>query len=100
LVITVYGTNRDPHAADAMISVIETSGEVYVYEADLYSAGFGFTVAVGGPPALFNALRDIGVIDANCTTTLPTKIIPAHGFVQTIEESIAELVSLGVDVGC
>jgi hypothetical protein len=31
---------------------------------------------------------------------VPLTVIPAHGLVQSLEESIAELDALGLDIGC
>ncbi|MEL6177965.1 MAG: hypothetical protein AAFS10_03385 [Myxococcota bacterium] len=40
------------------------------------------------------------MIGEDCTADVPTTIVPAHGLPQSLEESIAELTGLGVDVGC
>jgi hypothetical protein len=98
--VTVYYTKRDPHAKDAVLVVISYPDQMFVYEADMYNAGLGFTVAKGGPPALFHALRDIGVLNAACKSMTPLSIIPAHGVMQTLEGSLSELAGLNIDVGC
>ena len=100
MVVKAYHTNRDPHAEDALLVVIDTGGEKFVYQTDFYNGGFGFTVVNGGPQALFDAMRDINVLEDGCTTEVTTKIISGHGSVLTVEEAVAELQSIGVDVGC
>ena len=100
MIVRVFHTDRDPHAEDALLVVIETGGEAYIYQTDIYNGGFGFTVVVGGPEALFDAMRDIGFLKDGCTTDIPTNIISGHGLVLTIEEAVAELQGVGVDVGC
>ena len=88
------------HADDMVITIIETGGQRFVYEADLYNAGFGGTIVVGGPEAFFAALRDLDIIDQSCSSALPLTIVPAHGVPQTLQDSLAELEGRGVDVGC
>ncbi|MGI9598595.1 MAG: CHRD domain-containing protein [Acidimicrobiales bacterium] len=100
LTVTAYHLADVVHSDDTLITLIETDDQMIVYEADLYNAGFGFTVVVGGPESFFEGLRTIGIIDGDCNSALPLTIVPAHGFVQTLAESLAELDGLGVDVGC
>ena len=97
---TVYHTPANPHADDMVITTIETGGHMYVFQADLYNAGFGFTLVLGGPEALFEALRDLDIIDPSCDSALPLTIIPVHGIPQTLAASLAELDNAGIDVGC
>jgi glyoxylase-like metal-dependent hydrolase (beta-lactamase superfamily II) len=98
--LTVYHTGLDPHGHDSIIAVIDTNGTRVVYEADWYNAGFGGTVVSGGPEALFQAFRDTGILAADCSSEIPLIIVPAHGFAQSLETSIAELEGLGIDLGC
>ena len=98
--ITVHHVSENPHADDMVFTLIETGGAAYVYVADLYNAGFGGTLVLEGPESFFDALRDRGIIDGACASAVPLTIIPAHGFPQSLAESLAELSGLGVDVGC
>lgn len=99
--VTVHHVSANPHADDMVITVVEADSQVFVYEADLYNAGFGFTLVVGGPQALFDALRDLNLITAGCTSSGdPLTIIPAHGVPLSIGDAVTELDGLGVDVGC
>ncbi len=100
ITITVYHVPANPHADDNLITTIETDGEMFLYQADLYNAGFGFTLVIGGQASLFSALRDLGIIDEDCNSALPLTIVPAHGFPTTLEDSLTELASFNVDVGC
>lgn len=99
-IVTVHHTTFDPHAEDALITTIETNGQLFVFEADTYNAGFGFSLVINGPESFFDALRDLDIIDQNCNSALPLTIVPAHGFPQTLQASLDELVGLGIDVGC
>ena len=98
--ITAHHVSANPHADDMVISVIETGGEVFVYQADLYNAGFGLTLVLGGPESLFTSLRELGIIDASCSSAVPLTIIPAHGAPVSLEDSLTELLGEGIDVGC
>lgn len=98
--ITVHHVTASTHADDMVITVIDIGGERFVYEADFYNAGFGFTLAIGGPEELFAILRDLAIIDASCASAVPLTIIPGHGVPQTLADSLTELGGLGVDVGC
>ncbi len=98
--ITVYHLGEIEHAADMVITVIDTAEARLVYEADLYNAGAGFTAVIGGPEELFSALRDLGIVDQACISDVPLTIVPAHGVAQSLEDSLAELAGQGVDVGC
>lgn len=100
LTVTVHHTTRDPHAADAVITTIETNGELFVYEADVYNAGFGFTLVIDGPESFFDALRDLNIIDEDCNSQLPLTIVPAHGIALSLQDSLADLAFQGIDVGC
>ena len=92
--------SRQTWTIGMVITTIETGSETFVYEADLYNAGFGGTLVLGGPESFFAALRDLSIIDESCSSTLPLTIVPAHGVPQTLEDSLTELGALGVDVGC
>ena len=72
----------------------------FVYEADLYNAGAGGTLVLGGPESFFAALRDLDIIDETCSSALPLTIVPAHCIPQTLKDSLAELQGLDVDIGC
>ncbi|MFT5682275.1 MAG: glyoxylase-like metal-dependent hydrolase (beta-lactamase superfamily II) [Myxococcota bacterium] len=98
--VTAYHLSANSHAADMVITLIDTGEARFVYEADLYSAGYGFSVVVGGPEAFMAGLRDFDIIDADCESPVPLTVIPAHGLVQSLEDSIAELDALGLDIGC
>ncbi len=98
--ITVHHVSNNPHADDMVITHIERGGEAFVYVADLYNAGFGGTLVLGGPESFFDAMRDRSIIDASCASAVPLTIIPAHGLVQSLSDSIVELTGQGVDVGC
>lgn len=100
LKVTVYHTDLDPHAKDNVLTTIETNGELFLFVADLYNGGFGITLVIGGPQALFEFMRLKGLISEDCKSDVPLTIIPTHGLAQTLEESLAELESLGLDVGC
>jgi glyoxylase-like metal-dependent hydrolase (beta-lactamase superfamily II) len=97
--VTVYHV-ANPHSNDMVITAIETDGQLYVYEGDLYNAGLGGTLVIDGPASLFDAMRDIGLIDASCGSAVPLTIIPAHGFPFTLADSIAELADQGQEIGC
>ena len=98
--VTAYHVPQNPHAADMLITVVDTGTARFVYEADLYNAGAGFTAVVGGPESVTAALRDRGLIDASCVSPVPMTIVPSHGVAQSLEDSIIELDGLGVDTGC
>jgi len=98
--VTAYHMSANPHADDMLIPVVDTGTEQFVYVADLYNAGVGFSPVLGGPESFFAALRQLGIIDASCASTSPMTIIPSHGLAQTLEDSVAELAMLGVDIGC
>lgn len=98
--ITAYHVGANPHAADMVITLVDTGDARFVYVADLYNAGAGFTVVVGGPESFVAALRDVGIIDADCASPVPLTIVPSHGVAQSLQDSLAELTELGVDVGC
>lgn len=98
--ITAHHLSANPHADDMLITVVETGGEVFVYEADLYNAAFGLTLVLGGPESLFAGLRDLDIIDTSCNSAVPLTIIPTHGAPLSLADSLAELADLGIDVGC
>jgi glyoxylase-like metal-dependent hydrolase (beta-lactamase superfamily II) len=103
LTVEVYHTSRDPHANDSVLTVVDNivAGELVMYVADLYNAGIGIgSVLPTGPASLFDAMRDIGLIDSRCESSYPLTIVPAHGVPTTLEDAIAELDKLGLDVGC
>lgn len=99
LVVIAYHSPQE-HASDWIMVSIETEGTLYVYQADTFNGGFGGTVALDGPPGFFDVLRDLSILTADCTSEMPLVIVSAHGTPLTLEESLAELASLGVDVGC
>ena len=102
MVVTAYHTTTSPHAIDMTLFTIDVDGQRILYEADLYNAGFGGTVVLDGPTHLFEALREHNLIDDDCNSAdgVPLWIVPTHGFPLTLEQSIAELASLGTDIGC
>jgi glyoxylase-like metal-dependent hydrolase (beta-lactamase superfamily II) len=102
LVVQVYHTSRFTHASYIVLVVVDNiaAGEIVLYEADFYNAGTGFNILEGGPQALFDTMRDIGLIDARCESSYPLTIVPAHGVPTTLEDAIAELNKLGFDVFC
>lgn len=100
MTVTVHQLADDPHAEDMVLTTIETGGQMFVYVADLYNAGFGATLVIGGPEAFFDSMRSLGFIDQSCASAVPLTIVPAHGAPQSLADSIAELTGLGVDVGC
>ncbi len=100
LTVTAYHARVNPHAEDTLLTTIEVPGQTFVYIADLYNAGFGLTLVIGGPESAFAQLRSIGVIDADCQSDTALTIVPAHGVPLSLEDSLAELAGLGIDVGC
>jgi hypothetical protein len=102
LTVEVYHTNRFTHASDMVFVLVDNIalGELVLYEADFFNAGTGFVLFPGGPQALFDSMRDIGLIDARCESSYPLTIVPAHRVPSTLEVVIAELDKLGEDVGC
>lgn len=98
--VTVHHISANPHGEGMVLTVVEVGGEMYVYQADLYNAGFGFTLVIGGPESLFAILRDLEILDASCASAMPLTIIPAHGTPLSLADSLAELAGLGVDVSC
>jgi glyoxylase-like metal-dependent hydrolase (beta-lactamase superfamily II) len=102
LTVEVYHTVRFTHASDMVFVVVDNivAGELVLYEADFFNAGTGFVLLPGGPQALFDSMRDIGLIDARCESSYPLTIVPAHGVPSTLEAVIAELDKIGEDVGC
>ena len=100
ITITAHHVVNNPHAEDMVITVIEADGQRWVYEADLYNAGSGFTLVLGGPEAFFAILRDLGLIDETCAAPVPLTIVPAHGVPVTLSDAIAELNGLGNDIRC
>ncbi len=100
-IVKAYHVGANPHAADMLIPVVDTATARYVFVADLYNAGSGFTVVEGGAESFMAALRDFGLIDASCVSTVnPITIIPSHGVAQSLEDSITEMETLGLNVGC
>ncbi|MCO4773811.1 MAG: MBL fold metallo-hydrolase [Deltaproteobacteria bacterium] len=98
--VTAYHFAANPHADDMVVTLVDLGTSRFLYQADLYNGGFGFTAVVGGQAALFAGLRDLGILDADCNSPVPLSIVSAHGLVQTVDESLTELSGLGVDVGC
>ncbi len=98
--ITAYHILENPHALDMVITKVETENEIFLYEADLYNAGFGFTMAFGGPQSLFKAMRRLELIDDNCASPKPLTIIPGHGHPMKLNDAIVELNKVDIDVGC
>jgi len=98
--VTVHQLSANPHADDMLITVIDTGGERLVFEADLYNAGYGLTLVLGGPESLFAGLRELGIVDARCQSSVPLTIVPVHGAPHSLSDSLAELDGQGIDVGC
>ena len=98
--MTVHHLSANPHADDMLFTTIDTGGHRFVFEADLYNAGFGLTLVLGGPESLFAGLRDLGIIDASCNSAMPLTIVPVHGAPQSLSDSLSELDGQGIDVGC
>jgi len=97
-VVTAYSV-PGPHAHDMLVTAVDTGEEVFVVNGDLYNGGFGFTVALPGPSIFFEGLRSTGLIDAECNSELPMTIVSIHGVPLSLEEAIAEVEGLGIDVG-
>jgi glyoxylase-like metal-dependent hydrolase (beta-lactamase superfamily II) len=95
--ITVYSA-PGPHARDMLITAINTGDEIIVFNADLYNGGVGFTLALPGPSILFEALRTIGLIGANCDSELPMTIVSTHGVPLSLSDALAEVGAS--NVGC
>lgn len=100
ITMTVHHLGANPHADDMLITVIDSGGQRFVFEADLYNAGFGVTLVLGGPESFFAGLRDLGILDTNCDSTVPLTIIPVHGAPHSLADSLTELNSQSIDVGC
>ena len=98
--LAVHHIPNNPHAVDMVIAEIDANGHKFVFVGDLYNAGAGFTLVLGGPAALFDAMRSLAIIDADCTSAIPLTIVPTHGVPQSLADSLAELASQMVDVGC
>ena len=100
--VSVLHTDADPHARDAVIIIVKTDGKIFVFMSDFYNAGFGLTVVVGGPQGLFTALMQHGILDCVCDSVSgePVNIVPGHGVVKSLEDSIIELDGLDVPTGC
>ncbi|MEM7157176.1 MAG: MBL fold metallo-hydrolase [Myxococcota bacterium] len=98
--VTAYHLSDNPHSNDMLITAVELGGQRYVYVGDLYNAGFGATLVLGGPESFFAGLRSTGLIDTTCTSDVPLTIVPSHGVPLSLADSLAELQGLGVDVGC
>ena len=97
--VTAYSV-PGPHAKDMLVTAIDTGDELFVVNGDLYNGGFGFTVALPGPSIFFEGLRNTGLIDANCNSELPMTIVSIHGFPLSLQDAIAEVEALGIEVGC
>ncbi|MEX1366912.1 MAG: MBL fold metallo-hydrolase, partial [Nannocystaceae bacterium] len=99
--VTVTGHHlASAHSQDMVITTVDVPGARFVYVADLYNAGLGGTLILGGPEEFFAALRDFGIIEADCSSAVPLTIIPSHGFPLSLADSLAEVTGLGLDVGC
>lgn len=98
--ITAYHVGENSHAHDMVITAVETDTEIFLYQADLYNAGFGFTMSFDGPQAFFEAMRARGLIDQSCRSEKPLTIVPSHGRPTSLGDGLAELQGLGIDVGC
>lgn len=98
--ITAYHVPDNPHAGDMLITTIEASGELFVYQSDLYNAGGGLNLVLGGPATLYKHLRDLGILDSACRSDMPLTIVPCHGSPISLLEAQLELLALGIDVGC
>ena len=98
--LTVHHIPDNPHSEDLTLTVIDTEGQRFVYVSDLYNAGFGMTLVLGGPEAFFENMRRLSLIDNQCLASVPTTIIPGHGMPQSLADSIAELAGQGIDIGC
>lgn len=98
--ITAYHVGDNSHAHDMVMTAIETDTQIFLYQADLYNAGFGFTMSFDGPQAFFKAMKTHGLIDQSCSSEKPLTIVPSHGRPTTLIDGLAELERLGIDVGC
>ena len=100
--VTAIHIDQDPHAEDAVLVSIEMDGNIMIFGADIYNAGFGLTIVIGGPEGLFNALRTNGFVNCACQSASGNNItfVPTHGFELTLDEATTELTGLGYDVGC
>lgn len=90
------------HAEDMVITEIKYLDTVYVYVADIYNAGGGLTITLGGPPMFFDFLRANGYISEETCESLVGELIfvGAHVTYFTLEQALDELGGLDVDVGC
>lgn len=100
ITVTVHHLGENGHADDMVMTVVDTADARFVYQADLYNAGAGFTAIIGGPEALFSALRDLGIVNQACESDVPLTIVPSHGVAQSLEDSLAELEGQGEETGC
>lgn len=100
ITVTAHHLPDSEHSEDMVITVIDVAGTRLVYVADLYNAGLGGTLVLGGPEEFFGALRELGIIDAACNSAVPLTIVPSHGFPQSLADSLAEVAGLGHEVGC
>jgi len=98
--VTAYHVGENSHAHDMVMTTVETDGQIFLYQADLYNAGFGFTMSFDGPQAFFAAMKKHGLINDACVSDKPLTIVPSHGRPTTLEDALVELASLGHDVGC
>lgn len=83
-----------------LITTIEANGELFVYQSDLYNAGAGLNLVIGGPAALYKHLREFGILDSACMSDIPLTIVPCHGSPMSLLEARLELLSLGIEIGC
>jgi len=98
--VTAYHVSDNSHALDMLITTIETDNQTFLYVADLYNAGFGFTMSFDGPQALFRAMRKFGIIDENCKSKNALTFVPTHGKPTQLQAGLDELRLLNIDVGC
>ncbi len=98
--VTAYHVSDNSHALDMLITTIETDKQTFLYVADLYNAGYGFTMSFDGPQALFRAMRKFGIIDENCRSKNALTFVPTHGTPTQLQAGLDELRSLNIDVGC
>lgn len=98
--VTAYHVGENSHAHDMVMTTVETDDQIFLYQADLYNAGFGFTMSFDGPQAFFAAMKKHGLIDEACVSDKPLTIVPSHGRPTALEDALVELAGLGLDVGC
>lgn len=100
LTLTAHHIQDNSHAIDMLLTTIVSDDQTIVYVADLYNAGFGFTMSYDGPSKLFKALKKIGLINEYCKSDKTLEFLPSHGQKISLTEAVSELKSLGKAIDC